>query len=187
MQSFILYAFIGGALGALLGYYSKCSSGTCAWMANWHRGALHGAGLAVSFCLLTGCGQSATEMNESTANVKHISQEQFKAEVTEAKLPVVVDCYATWCGPCKRLAPVMDSLANAYAGKIKFVKVNVDESPEVARQFNIEGIPMLLFFKDGKLVTTSVGLLSKKDLVMRLETLLQSNAQPPAPATAPGV
>jgi thioredoxin len=78
---------------------------------------------------------------------------------------VVVDCYATWCGPCRRLAPIVDKLADEYAGKIKFVKVNVDESPKVAQQFNIEGIPTLLFFNDGKLASTSVGLLTKEDLL----------------------
>ncbi|HZI31616.1 MAG TPA: thioredoxin [Candidatus Binatia bacterium] len=187
MQSLLIYAFIGSGLGALLGYYGKGHSGARLLTANWRRGALNGAGLAVAFCLLTGCGENAAKMNQSTANVKHISQEQFNAEVTQAKLPVVVDCYATWCGPCRQLAPIVDDLADEYAGKIKFVKVNVDESQKVAKQFNIEGIPMLLFFKDGKLVNTSVGLLPKEDLVTRLQTLLQTKGRSATPATTPGV
>jgi thioredoxin 1 len=73
-------------------------------------------------------------------------------------------------------------LADQYAGKIKFVKVNVDESPKLAQQFQVEAIPTLLFFKDGKLADTSVGLLSKKDLIQRLDSLLQTNV----PATMPG-
>lgn len=183
IQSLLLYGLIGGGLGALLGCCSKCNSGAFLLTANWRRGVINGAGLAVAFCLLTGCdGASSKEMNQSTANVKHISQTEFDAEVTQAKLPVVVDCYATWCGPCRRLAPIVDGLADEYAGRIKFVKVNVDESPKVAKQFNIEGIPMLLYFKDGKLVTTSVGLLPKEELVLQLNNLLQSNVQTGAPA-----
>lgn len=182
MQSLLIYALTGGGLGALLGYYSKRNSGMCLLAANGRRGALHGAGLALAFCLLTGCGGDPSAMNQSTANVKHISQEEFDAEVTRAALPVVVDCYATWCGPCRRLAPIVDGLADEFAGKIKFVKVNVDESPKISQRFNIEGIPMLLFFKGGKLVNSSVGLLPKAELVLRLETLLQTNA----PAATPG-
>lgn len=183
MPSILIYALIGGGLGALLGSYGQGRSGAVAPVANWKRGALNGTLLAVAFCVITGCGGNASEMNQSTTNVKHITQDQFAAEVTAAKLPVVVDCYATWCGPCRRLAPVVDSLADEYAGKIKFVKVNVDESPRISEQFNIQGIPMLLFFKDGKLVDSSVGLLPKSELVLKLETLLQTSS----PAPAPGV
>jgi thioredoxin 1 len=94
---------------------------------------------------------------------------------------VVADFYAAWCGPCRQLAPTMDALADQYAGKIKFVKVNVDESPKLAQQFRVEAIPTLLFFKDGKLAETSVGLLTKADLIERLDFLLQTNAPPATP------
>ena len=181
MSSLLTYILIGGSLGALLGHFGKCNSGGCPLTANWRRGAIYGAVVAAAAFFVTGGGgASSAEMNQSTANVKHITQDQFAAEVTQAKLPVVVDCYATWCGPCRRLAPVMDQLADQFAGKIKFVKVNVDESPKLAQQFNIEGIPMLLFFKHGRLVNSSVGLLPKEDLVLRLEALLQTNALPAA-------
>ncbi|HUZ07363.1 MAG TPA: thioredoxin [Candidatus Paceibacterota bacterium] len=178
MSPLLTYLLIGGSLGALLGYFGKCSSGGCPLTANWRRGAIYGAVVAAAAFFVTGGGASSAEMNQSTANVKHITQTDFDAEVTQAKLPVVVDCYATWCGPCRRLAPVMDKLADQFAGKIKFVKVNVDESPKLAQRFNIEGIPMLLFFKNGRLVNSSVGLLPKEDLILRLETLLQTNAGP---------
>jgi thioredoxin 1 len=74
----------------------------------------------------------------------------------------------------------MDSLADQYAGKIKFVKVNVDESPKLAQKFQVEGIPMLVFLQNGKTAGTSVGLVAKEDLVLRLEMLLQTKAQPAA-------
>ncbi len=182
MQSLLICALVGGSLGALLGYLCKCNSRACPLTANWRRGAVNGAGLAVLLCAINGCGGNSAAMNQSTANVKHITGAEFDAEVTKAAQPVVVDCYATWCGPCRQLAPIVDSLADEYAGKIKFVKVNVDESPKVAQRFNVEGIPTLLFFKDGKLVNTSVGLLPKEDLIMRLDLLTGTSAQAAAPA-----
>lgn len=120
-------------------------------------------------------------MNQSTANVKHITEAEFDAEVIRSAVPVVVDFYATWCGPCRQLAPTMDSLADQYAGRIKFVKVNVDESPKLAQQFQVEGIPMLLFLQNGKSAGTSVGLVAKEDLILRLDSLLQTNSRSAGP------
>jgi thioredoxin 1 len=180
-STLLFYLLLGGGAGAALGYFGSCKSGACPLTANWRRGALFGAVIGLLFYFSSGGAADSTAMNQSTANVKHITDTEFDAEVTQATLPVAVDFYATWCGPCRQLAPTMDSLADQYAGKIIFVKVNVDESPKLAQQFNIEGIPMLLFFKIGKLANTSVGLLPKEDLVLRLEALLQTNAQPAIP------
>ena len=119
-------------------------------------------------------------MNQSTANVRHITEAEFDKEVTHSVQPVVIDFYATWCGPCRQLAPTMDGLAEQYAGKIKFVKVNVDESPKLAQKFQVEGIPMLAFLQNGRTAGTSVGLVAKEDLILRLNSLLQTNAQPAA-------
>jgi thioredoxin 1 len=177
MPSLLIHALIGGSLGALLGYFGSCKSGACPLTANWRRGAFFGALIGLLFYSATSGGANSTAMNQSTPNVKHITDAEFDAEVTQAALPVVVDFYATWCGPCRQLAPTMDSLADQYAGKIKFVKVNVDESPKLAQQFQVEGIPMLLFFKDGKLAETSVGLLTKADLVQHLDSLIQNQTQ----------
>lgn len=150
--------------------------------ANWRRGALYGAVLGLVFYFSFGGAANSTAMNQSTANVTHITEAQFDREVMQAALPVVVDYYATWCGPCRQLAPTMDSLADQYAGKIKFVKVNVEESPKLAQQFQVEGIPMLVFLQHGKAAGTSSGLIAKDDLVVRLNSLLQTNAQPAAKA-----
>lgn len=92
---------------------------------------------------------------------------------------MVVDFYATWCGPCRQLAPVVDKTAAQFAGKIKFVKVNVDESPKLAQQFQIQAIPALLFFKSNTVVDTSIGVISSNDLENKLLSLLQ-------PVNAPG-
>jgi thioredoxin len=178
MSSFLFYILIGGGLGAALGRFNQCKSGACPLTANWRRGAIYGAVLAGLFCFASGCGVDSKTMNQSTANVKHITDAEFDAEVVQSSLPVVADCYATWCGPCKMLSPIVDALADEYAGKIKFVKVNVDESPKTAQQFQIQAIPTLLYFKDGKLASTSMGLLSKADLAGRLELLISTHTPP---------
>ena len=110
-------------------------------------------------------------MNESTASVKHITQGEFSVEVTQAAGPAAVDFYATWCGPCRVLSPMLDKLAEPLAGKIKFFKVNVDESSALAQNFQIQAIPTVLLFKDGKLVDRLTGLPTEADLKAKLETL----------------
>ena len=179
----LIYLLIGGGVGAGLGYFGSCKSGACPLTANWRRGAFFGALIGLVVYVSSGGGNS-TAMNQSTANVKHITDADFDAEVMQSALPVVVDFYATWCGPCRQLAPTMDSLAEQYAGKIKFVKINVDESPKLAQKFQVEGIPMLVFLQHGKTAGTSVGLVAKEDLILRLDSLLQTNAQPVVKAHA---
>ncbi len=88
----------------------------------------------------------------------------FTTEVLESDVPVLVDFWATWCGPCKMIAPVIEQLAEEYEGKIKIGKVNVDEEMELAVQYGIEVIPTLLYFKDGKIAKKSVGALSKEEI-----------------------
>jgi thioredoxin 1 len=118
--------------------------------------------------LLAGCGNPAA-MNESTANVKHITQGEFADEVTRCATPLVADFYATWCGPCRMLSPMLDKLAGGYADKIKFVKINVDESPGLAQNFQVQAIPTLIFFKDGKVADRLTGLPDEADLKARLD------------------
>ena len=122
----------------------------------------------VAFFALTGCDHSAA-MNQSTANVKHITQGEFAAEVTRSTNAIVADFYATWCGPCRKLSPLLDKLAGGYAGKIKFIKINVDESPGIAQNFQVAGIPALIFFKDGQVAGRVTGLLPEADLRAKLD------------------
>lgn len=168
MNGFIIYLLVGSATGA------------CLLARNWKRGGIYGVVLAALFYSVSGCGGDSAAMNQSTPNVTHITDTDFDSEVVQASQPVVVDCYATWCGPCRELAPIVDNLADEYAGKIKFVKVNVDESPKLAQQFKVEAIPTLLFFKDGELTGTSVGVLTKADLASRVEALMAVKTQPAA-------
>ena len=83
-----------------------------------------------------------------------------------------MDFWAPWCGPCRRIGPIVEELANTYEGRAKIVKLNVDENPQTPMQYGIQGIPTLLLFKDGELVDTLVGLQSKKTLTQRLEAAL---------------
>jgi thioredoxin 1 len=175
MNCIYIYLLVGGGLGAVLGYFNRCRTSACPLTANWRRGAVYGAVLAAFFYSIAGCVGDPAAMNQSTANVKYITDTNFDAEVMQASQPVVVDCYATWCGPCRELAPTVDKLADQYAGKIKFCKVNVDDSPKTTQKFQIDAIPRLLFFKGGKLVDSTVGLLSKEELAGRLDALVATN------------
>ena len=174
MSALILCALIGGGMGAALGWLGKCSTGTCPLIVNWRRGALLGALFAVVFYFVTGAGGSAA-MNQSTSSVTHITAAEFEAEVMHSTKPVVADFYATWCGPCKILSPRLDRLAGSFTTRIKFVKINVDEAPALSRRFDIQGIPTLLFFKDGRVVDNVVGLLSTDALKAHLQSLAGTN------------
>lgn len=98
-----------------------------------------------------------------------VTKNNFNSEVLNADLPVLVDFWASWCGPCKMLAPVLSRIADEYEGKAIVAKVNVDEEPELASQFRILSIPTVILFKDGKPAGTSVGLVPKEQLVQMLE------------------
>jgi thioredoxin 1 len=104
-------------------------------------------------------------------NIENVSEGTFEWEVLKSTTPVVVDFWAEWCGPCKMLMPVLNELSTEYAGKVKIAKVNVDQNGMLAGQYGITGIPALLFFKDGQVVSQVVGVRSKKDLKTAFDQL----------------
>ena len=102
---------------------------------------------------------------------KVVTNENF-SDMIYGALPVVVDFWATWCGPCRALAPVVDEIASEYEGKVEVAKCNVDDCDEIAAQFSIRSIPTLLFFKNGQVVDKMVGAVSKAKLQEKFESIL---------------
>jgi thioredoxin 1 len=98
------------------------------------------------------------------SDITYISDSSFEADVLKSGLPVLVDYWAEWCGPCKMIAPVLEEIAKEYAGKIVVAKMNVDENSSVPAQFGIRSIPTLMLFKGGNVEATKVGALSKSQL-----------------------
>lgn len=100
----------------------------------------------------------------------HLTDDNFQKEVIEASEPVLVDFWATWCGPCRLIAPIIDELAEEYDGTVRVGKVDVDNNQKIAMQYGIRSIPSLLIFKNGKVVDTIVGAVPKSQIVNRLKT-----------------
>ena len=99
------------------------------------------------------------------ADVQQVSDESFDREVLKADLPVLIDFWAPWCGPCKAIAPVVEELAKEYAGKLKVVKMNVDDNPQTPSKYGVRGIPNLILFKGGQVRDQIIGAVPKAQLV----------------------
>ena len=107
----------------------------------------------------------------ASASVIQVTKENFDAEVLQSTVPVVVDFWAEWCGPCKMLGPVLDEIAEEKKGAVKVAKVNVDEAGDLAVEYGIRNIPALFYFKGGELKHKSIGVQPKSDIVKRLESM----------------
>tara|TARA_A100001037_G_C15142773_1_gene634671 strand:- start:2666 stop:3043 length:378 start_codon:yes stop_codon:yes gene_type:complete len=105
-----------------------------------------------------------------------LTKDNFQSEVIEGDVPVLVDFWATWCGPCRAVAPVIDELATEYEGKLKVGKVDVDAEQQLAADFGVRSIPTLLIFKDGKMAEQIVGAVPKSQLVDKLQGVLEGAA-----------
>lgn len=102
----------------------------------------------------------------------HVTEKNFEAEVLKSPVPVLVDFWAEWCGPCRMIGPIIDEVANELNGKLKVVKVNVDEASELAAQHNVMSIPTLLVFKQGAVAAQMVGAMPKDRLLAKLKPVI---------------
>jgi len=103
-------------------------------------------------------------------HIQYVSDATFDAEVLQSPLPVLVDYWAEWCGPCRMIAPILDEIAQEYAGRLNVAKLNVDENQQTPQKFGIRGIPTLMLFKNGNIEATKVGALSKSQLAAFIDS-----------------
>jgi thioredoxin 1 len=103
-------------------------------------------------------------------HIHYVTDATFDAEVTQAALPVLVDYWAEWCGPCRMIAPILDEVAKEYAGRLTIAKLNVDENQQTPQKFGVRGIPTLMLFKNGNIEATKVGALSKSQLTAFIDS-----------------
>ena len=106
----------------------------------------------------------------SSSSIHHVTVESFEPEVLKSDVPVLLDYWAEWCGPCKSIAPILEEVAKDYEGRLKIAKINVDENQSVPAKFGIRGIPTLMLFKNGNVEATKVGALSKSQLTAFLDS-----------------
>ena len=105
-------------------------------------------------------------------SISHLTDETFEKEVLQSTIPVLVDYWAEWGGPCKMIAPILDSLTDEYAGKLKISKLNIDDNQQVPQKYGVRGIPTLMIFKNGNVEATKVGALSKSQLTAFIDSNL---------------
>jgi len=107
-----------------------------------------------------------------SSDIVYVTDDTFEQEVLQSEIPVLVDYWAEWCGPCKMIAPLLDEIVADYAGKLKIAKLNIDENSATPPKFGIRGIPTLMIFKDGDVEATKVGALSKSQLTAFIDSSL---------------
>lgn len=106
------------------------------------------------------------------SSIKQVSESSFDQDVLKSDVPVLVDYWAEWCGPCRMIAPVLEEVSRDYSGRVQVAKLNVDDNQSIAQRFGVRGIPTLMLFRNGAVIGTSVGALSKSQLTLFLDSHL---------------
>lgn len=174
---------IGVCLGALMGHYGQCSSGTCPLTANPLRGAIYGGVMGALFAFSfagtansrRSTGVDGGNEHSSSAVIYVKSAADFESNVVNASMPCLADFYSDSCGPCRRLAPTIETLADSYTNSAVVCKVSLDSASELAHKYGIRSIPAVLFFKDGKEVKRIVGLRKQAVYEKILDTMVSEN------------
>jgi thioredoxin 1 len=166
---------IGGGLGAMMGYFGKCTTGACPLTANPWRGGFIGALMGGLLAFSAGSSRTVAAPEAGAhAAVQMASAADFDRSVLQATQPVLVDFYSHSCGPCRMLAPTVEKLAQQYEGRAVICKVNVDQLSTLAGRYGIQGIPTVIFFDQGQEVQRLVGLRSQSAYAEVLDRLLRN-------------
>ncbi len=162
----VVFMLVGALLGAFLGYVGKCTSGACPLTANPFRGAGFGALLGLLFASTSPGNPFARKqpLVESDAIIKVESAAQLEELIKTSPFPVLVDFYADWCGPCRRLAPELSALADLFKGNALIVKVNVDQHRDIAGAYQVKSIPDIRILSGGRELQRLVGYRSRDQL-----------------------
>ncbi len=164
---------LGGSMGALLGYFGKCSTGACPLTANPVRGMLFGAMLGAMFSFsIVPTTPNGTVTGENQALVHIETVDDFRDLVMQSNQPVLVDFYSNACPPCRKLAPVMNQLAQEFDGRAIVAKVNVNRLSELAGQSQIQSIPAVLFYENGKETKRIIGYNKQAVYAKQLESMV---------------
>ena len=140
-------------------------------------------GLLVAAVVGSGCGKSSDRPEANATNVVILSEANFQNEVIAAPQPVLVDFWAPWCGPCRTIGPIVNELAKDFDGRAKVAKVNVDDAPALAQRFEIQGIPTILIFRDGRVVDQVTGVVPRRELTAKLDKVIAESGKSSAAPT----
>ena len=155
----LIGGMVGLVVGAAVGYMAKCRSGACPLTSSPLRGGILGIIIGAMFAVaLSPRGETAQVRGKSDSITSVSTAAQFEQVVIGADKPVLVDFFATWCPPCKALAPIIEKLSREYSGRVVFVEVDGDQSPELAGQYVAEGYPTVIIFSGGMALPALVGL-----------------------------
>ena len=149
MIRFILILLIGSGLGALMGHFGKCNSGQCPLTSTPLRGAIWGAFLAFVFGYNSLVAALRKPLVKSENLVKFQTKADFDKIINKKDQIVLLDFYASWCGPCRKLSPIINQVADTFVGKIKVIKINIDDFSDISKKYNISSIPCVLVLNKG--------------------------------------